>query len=383
MNKEIHNGVIWITGFSASGKTTVSRKVRSILCSKGIQTVYLDGDDLRSIFGNHWGFDKESRVELAYIYFRFCSHLSSQGYVVIISAIAMFDDLRKWVYENISNSMQVFLDVPEEERLGRDSRTKKLFIRSALNDDYYDIPKNADLTISNYGDVSPDEAAAEIVDAFILRKEQAMDYGRAPHWKSYYEQNIAPITPSSYAALVLSQLNKGDKLLEVGCGNGRDVAFFSSNEINVTAIDRSPAAIKYCVENYNQLSAVFHEGLVSDLVNTNTQNKFDVVYSRFVIHALPIEEEVELISAVAELLKSGGLFYVECRSINDPLARKGEILSSTERIDGHYRRFIVLDDFIGRLKTVGFKIIDQLESDGLARFKGSDPVVIRVTAEKN
>ena len=45
------NGVIWITGFSAAGKTSLARKVENLLRKKEISTVSLDGDDLRNILG--------------------------------------------------------------------------------------------------------------------------------------------------------------------------------------------------------------------------------------------------------------------------------------------------------------------------------------------
>jgi len=42
------SGLIWITGFSSSGKTTISRKVEFILRKK-YRTIFLDGDDLREL----------------------------------------------------------------------------------------------------------------------------------------------------------------------------------------------------------------------------------------------------------------------------------------------------------------------------------------------
>lgn len=69
-------------------------------------------------------------------------------------------------------------------------------------------------------------------------------------------------------------------------------------------------------------------------------------------------------------------------SINDPLAREGEVISPTERIHGHYRRFIVRDDLIQSLQTIGFSIDDAVESTGLAPYKNEDPVVIRIRASK-
>ena len=88
MKKKEDSGLIWVTGFSASGKTTISRKVEFLLKKNNYKTIYLDGDDLRAIFGYSWGYDRAKRIELAHIYFRMCNHLSTQGYVVIISAVA-------------------------------------------------------------------------------------------------------------------------------------------------------------------------------------------------------------------------------------------------------------------------------------------------------
>ena len=51
----VKSGVIWITGFSSSGKTTVGRKAELLLRKKSVNTIFLDGDDLRSIFAGRWG----------------------------------------------------------------------------------------------------------------------------------------------------------------------------------------------------------------------------------------------------------------------------------------------------------------------------------------
>ena len=69
--------VVWITGYSSAGKTTVGRLVEAELRRRNHSTVLLDGDDLRSIFSGRWGYDRADRVELARVYFRLCSHLAS------------------------------------------------------------------------------------------------------------------------------------------------------------------------------------------------------------------------------------------------------------------------------------------------------------------
>jgi len=105
--------VIWITGYSGSGKTTVARKLEAEFRERGVSTVSLDGDDLRAIFSSKWGYSRSERMELAATYFRLCSHLASQKHTVIISAVAMYSDVRQWVKTNIPDSIQIYLRVPE------------------------------------------------------------------------------------------------------------------------------------------------------------------------------------------------------------------------------------------------------------------------------
>lgn len=109
---------------------------------------------------------------------------------------------------------------------------------------------------------------------------------------------------------------------------------------------------------------------------------FDLVYCRFVLHAMPLAEEIAALGAAWRVLRPGGRIVIECRTINDPLARLGEVLSPTERIHGHYRRFIVPDELADRLKYAGFRVRSSIEGRGFARFGGEDPVVLRIVGER-
>jgi hypothetical protein len=108
-----------------------------------------------------------------------------------------------------------------------------------------------------------------------------------------------------------------------------------------------------------------------------------VVYSRFSLHAMTKDEEDAALAACTTLLVRDGLLCIECRSINDALAREGEVLSPTERISGHYRRFIVMPELVDKLQSLGFSIVEQTESQGLAVYGNEDPMVIRVIARKH
>ena len=205
--------------------------------------------------------------------------------------------------------------------------------------------------------------------------------GLINHWDEYYKKDNIPDYPSPFAEYVANKLSNQQTILEVGCGNGRDAKFLASQGHLVTGLDRSGEAIELCKKLYSVESLEFFFGTITDIEKIN-KKKYDLIYSRFVIHAMSLNEEIKTLNMSHKLLNKDGQFFVECRSINDPLSRKGDILSNTERIEGHYRRFIILEEFKQRLVQVGFKIIKTIESNGLAKFGKDDPVVIRIHAIK-
>jgi adenylylsulfate kinase-like enzyme/2-polyprenyl-3-methyl-5-hydroxy-6-metoxy-1,4-benzoquinol methylase len=373
-------GVVWVTGYSAAGKTTVGRKLERKLRESGLSTVFLDGDDLRSIFANRWGYDRQDRVELAKVYFRLCSHLASQGVTVVIAAVAMYDEVRDWLHTNIPNAIETYLDVPEHERRARDENTKGVYAKNQNLAELYDEPKNPDLVIQNFDAISADVAAETILEFYFaegLGRES--DRGKSEHWDRYYKSKAAPSHASPFAVNTRSKLRDGERLLEVGCGNGRDAVYFATSGVDITAIDLCPAAIDYCKSMHPDLSARFACGRADDFASKWTR-EFASIYSRFCIHAMTRQEESAFLQAASTLLRPNGRIFIECRSINDPLAREGEVTSPTERIFGHYRRFIVLDELTKSLEHQGFEVVDAVESCGFAVFGDEDPVCIRVTA---
>ena len=201
------------------------------------------------------------------------------------------------------------------------------------------------------------------------------------YWDEYYKKDNAPSYPSPFAEYVASKLSTKQDILEIGCGNGRDSKFFLSKGHHVTGLDKSSEAIELCKNLYSNEPIEFLFGAITDIVKTN-KKKYDLIYSRFVIHAMSLNEELDMLKISYKLLNKDGQFFIECRSTNDPLSQKGEVLSHTERIDGHYRRFIILKELKQRLIQVGFEVIEIIESNGLAKLGDDDPVVIRVIAIK-
>lgn len=117
MNSE--GRVIWITGLSGAGKTTVAKA----LAVKLPGSILLDGDSLREVLGcAASGFDYESRKALALTYARLAKMLAEQGATVIVATISLFHDVHAWNRQNLPGYLEVFLDIPAEVRQARDPK---------------------------------------------------------------------------------------------------------------------------------------------------------------------------------------------------------------------------------------------------------------------
>ncbi|HOY76923.1 MAG TPA: adenylyl-sulfate kinase [Hyphomonadaceae bacterium] len=372
--------VIWISGYSGAGKTTVGRRLDSLLREANIPSVYLDGDELRSILANQWGYERADRIELGRVYFRLCSHLASQGLTVTIAAVAMYDELRQWVKQNIPGAVEVFLDVPQDELLRRDGKTKGIYKNFADTKKLYDDAKSPDLVVRNHGDTSAGDSAKQIFD-FIRSYDDGgrADFGREGHWNAYYSNaKAAPMAPSPYAVACADEMKAGGAIIDVGCGNGRDSAYFASKGFSTTGIDPSAQAIALCSSAHVSPNLTFKAGKLNEV--PLEKGSLDGIYCRFVLHAMSEQEEDAFIATAKSLLRKDGRLFVECRSINDPMSRKGEVISKTERIFGHYRRFVVKEDLDRKLQAAGFILERSLEGGDLSPLGDDNPVLIRLTA---
>ena len=400
---ENRNGhVLWITGLSGAGKTTVSIGVAEALRKMNIPCVLLDGDDMRSILASKWGYSDDERAELAFVYSRLCRHLSCSGINVIIATVAMFEKVREWNRDNIENYLEVFLRVPVDELINRDP--KGLYKRFAddttsesVLSDAFELPKSPDLVIDNYDQCSVKDAEQKVLRAFVQslvygspaletqRKREKFKKGIVDYWNNAYQTKKTPNEPTSFAAFCSEKyVSKGDVILEFGCGNGRDTFFFARSN-SVIAIDPSSVAIEKNRQKAREYSfdntIDFKEGMFGE-VSIPQGERPDIVYSRFVMHAMNEESENMALQEAAVLLKQGGLFLSEFRTVNDELSSEGFTVGNNEMITDHYRRFIDSSVFQQKLKAHGFEIIEFVESSGLAKLGDDDPVVARIVARK-
>lgn len=201
------------------------------------------------------------------------------------------------------------------------------------------------------------------------------------YWDGYYTDHYSKSKPTSFAKSIINTLPKTTcKLLEIGCGNGRDSFYFSGKGHDVSAFDQSEVIIN-TLQNTGKNSPRF---FIDDIKNMSIHHKepFDIIYARFVLHALNEYEAQQAFKWIFEHLNNGGLFYSESRSIKDKIFGQGEKIEKHIYKTDHRRRFLVKNDLLKELESFGFTINNVLEKQGLAVYKDSDPVVIRVVAQK-
>ena len=167
--------VIWFTGLSGSGKTTIAHEVESKLLDAGVPVEILDGDVVRENLSKGLGFSKEDRdTNIRRI--AFVAHLLQRnGVFVITAAISPYKAIRDEARAMIKDFVEVFADAPLEVCEERD--VKGLYAKARAGeikgftgiDDPYEAPDNADV-VCKTGEQSVEESAQQVIDKLVELK---------------------------------------------------------------------------------------------------------------------------------------------------------------------------------------------------------------------
>ncbi len=133
-----------------------------------------------------------------------------------------------------------------------------------------------------------------------MRSPWAREYVRTP--KRY----IWGTEPSSFARQVASPLPPGARILDLGCGEGRDSVFFAAQGFDVVGVDISRAGIAKA-ERLAEARGVRVRWLVGDMARLDYPGPFDLIYSCGTLHYVPRRQRARLITRLQALTSPGGV----------------------------------------------------------------------------
>lgn len=170
--------VLWFTGYSGSGKSTIANTVEKLLHAKGMHTCMLDGDNVRHGLNRDLGFTAEDRVENIRRIAEVARLMTEAGLIVLVSFIAPFRSERRMAREMMAPEefIEIFVDTPLEECIRRDP--KGLYKRALAGeirnftgvDSPYEVPENPEIHLYPLGR-EPVAMAAQI-EEFIDKLQE-------------------------------------------------------------------------------------------------------------------------------------------------------------------------------------------------------------------
>jgi adenylylsulfate kinase len=150
-----HARVIWMTGLSGAGKTTIARGLEKELLKKGYLSQVIDGDDLRAGLNKDLGFSNEDRKENLRRIAEISRLFIKSGVIAINSFISPTHDGRSMAKSIVGEDyyIEVFINAPLEVCEQRDSKGLYRKARQGLIKDFtgidspFEPPQNADIEI--------------------------------------------------------------------------------------------------------------------------------------------------------------------------------------------------------------------------------------------
>jgi len=162
--------LLWFTGLSGSGKSTIANALENTLYQKGIHTYTLDGDNVREGLNNNLSFSPEDRTENIRRIAEVANLMVDAGLVVLASFVSPYEQDRENIKKIVGANryIEIFVNTSIEECERRDVKGLYAKARSGEIDNFtginapYEAPKSADIEIDTQN-ITIEEAVSIIL----------------------------------------------------------------------------------------------------------------------------------------------------------------------------------------------------------------------------
>ncbi|ABN68324.1 Adenylyl-sulfate kinase (APS kinase) (Adenosine-5'phosphosulfate kinase) (ATP adenosine-5'-phosphosulfate 3'-phosphotransferase) [Scheffersomyces stipitis CBS 6054] len=171
---------VWLTGLSASGKSTIACALEQSILARGLNAYRLDGDNVRFGLNKDLGFSEADRNENIRRISEVAKLFTDSCCVTLTSFISPYKqdrDLARQLHEKDNLPfVEVYVDVPVEVAEQRDPKGLYKKAREGIIKEFtgisapYEAPEKPEIHLKNYEGVSIEESAEKIIDYLIENK---------------------------------------------------------------------------------------------------------------------------------------------------------------------------------------------------------------------
>lgn len=202
-----------------------------------------------------------------------------------------------------------------------------------------------------------------------------MDAHTQEKWnETYMRRKIVSTVDFAKKALSFLEIQPGATILDIGCGDGRDSMFFAQKGLHVTAIDFSEVAIAKLQKHSPSITAIVKDIATMDFPHAT----FDAVYAHLSLHYFDDKKTTAIFQKVYDLLRDNGFFFVRCKSIHDPLYKKGQKIEEDMFLFEHARHFFSVSYMKDKLHNFDILSLDETT----ASYDGKRSCFVEAVARK-
>ena len=187
------------------------------------------------------------------------------------------------------------------------------------------------------------------------------------YWVDFYSETKVPTKHSMFSEYLLKEISNlnVDRIIDIGCGNGRDSSFFIKSGYKCEGVDLYTNQNKYLGNSLNKVDAI------------EIELKANIYYARFFFHTIKEDILDIFLKNINKTMDQNSTFYFETRStrgITNDVKSETNFKSSIG--EKHFRMLYSLEYLKSKLENT-FNVIYIEESNDFAVYKTDKPYVIR------